>query len=162
MVMVRTLSLVCALACGCCAGVDAARATLTTTAYATVQADRLFADAYEVYSDNARATSSTQAEKDLKMVDWDAAAEKVEPLISDLYAGLAIAELALDAIENSDGPPPGTGPGLGGENFDETIACLAVKLREVAKVLDERRLKIPAALAKVLALSEGLTCAGGL
>jgi predicted Rossmann fold nucleotide-binding protein DprA/Smf involved in DNA uptake len=150
--MVRVLPLVAALAWGCVSSIDAARATLTTAAYATVHADQVFADAYEVFSDNARATSTTQAEKDAKMVGWDAAANKLEAVVGATYAALAAAEVALDGYEHTDEAG----------RWEEALACVAATLRDVAKVLEERGLKIPAALAKVLTLSEGLTCAGGV
>jgi hypothetical protein len=137
---------------GCAGAVDAARATLTTAAHATVQADHLFADAYEVQADHARATSTTQEEKDAKMADWTTAADEFERVLNAARASLVAAEIAIDGFERT---------GDAGY-WDEALACAAATLRDIAKVLEERGLKIPAALAKVLMLSEGLTCAGGL
>lgn len=137
--------------CGASA-VEVARATLTTAAHAAVQADKLFADAYEIYADNARATSSTQAEKDAKMVDWTKAADEFERVLNAARASLVAAEVAIDGFERT---------GEAGY-WDEALACATATLRDMAQVLEERGLKIPAALAKVLSLSEGLTCAGGL
>lgn len=145
------LLLVLSVGCGTTA-VEVARGTLATAATATVQADHLFADAYEVYSDNARANSTTQAEKDEKMRDWTEAADQMEAALKVAYASLAAAEVALDGFER-------TGEA---SYYDEAIACAAQTLRDIAAVLKERGLHIPAALAKVLTLSEGLTCAGGL
>jgi hypothetical protein len=136
--------------CGATA-VEAARGTLTTAAYATVQADRLFADAYEIQANYARDSSSTQAEKDAKMADWTKAADEMERALSAAQASLVAAEVALDGFERT---------GEAGY-WDEALACTAATLRDMAKVLEERGLKIPAALAKVLTMSEGLTCAGG-
>jgi hypothetical protein len=138
------------LGCGASA-TDVARATLTTTAHATVAADRLFADAYELASTDARDTSATQAEKDAKMVDWEAAADKIEGALSAIYAALATAEVALDALDRGE---PGS--------FDEAFACAAASLREAAGVLQERGLKIPLAVTRALALSESLVCAGAV
>jgi hypothetical protein len=142
------VALVATVGCGASA-VEVARATLTTAAHATVQADRLFADAYEVQADHARATSTTQAEKDQKMVDWAAAADEMENALNAARASLVAAEVAIDGFERT---------GEAGY-WDEALACAAATLRDMAKVLVERGLKIPAALAKVLSLSEGLTCA---
>jgi hypothetical protein len=134
--------------CGASA-IEIGRATLTTAAYATTQADKLFADAYELAADQARASSSTQEEKDAKMVDWTEAADTFERVYAAATAALVAAEVALDGYERTKDAG----------YWDEAIACTAESLRDLAKVLEERGLKIPAALAKVLTLSEGLTCA---
>jgi hypothetical protein len=146
--LVFPLFLVLAAGCGASA-VEIARGTLTTAAHATVQADRLFADAYEIYADNARATSTTQEEKDAKMADWTAAADEFERVLNAARASLVAAEVAIDGFERT---------GEAGY-WDEALACAMQTLRDIAKVLEERGLHIPAALAKVLTLSEGLTCA---
>lgn len=138
-----------ALTVGCGASAqDIARATLTTTAYAVVAADRGFAESYRIASEEARAGSSTQEEKDARMAEWDRAADEVEYLVGGLYASLAGSEIALDAwVETDDSG-----------SWDEALACLAEKLRTLERVLTKRGVTIPAALAKVLALGEGLVC----
>jgi hypothetical protein len=144
------LLLLSVLAVGCGATtVEVARGTLTTAAVAATQADRLFADAYEVEANYARDSSSTQAEKDQKMAGWTLAADKFERYYAAATASLVAAEVALDGFERT------------GETsyWDEALACAAATLRDMARVLEERGLKIPPALAKVLSLSEGLTCA---
>lgn len=151
LVLPLLLVLTTATACGATA-VEVARETITTATHATVKADQVFASAYEVYSDNARASSATQAEKDQKMEAWDRAADEMERAQTAARASLVAAETVLDGFER-------TGDA---SYWDEALACIAATLRDVAKVLDERGLKIPAALAKVLTLSEGLTCAGNL
>ena len=141
-------ALVAVVGCGASA-VEVARGTLTTAATATVQADKLFADAYEVHADNARASSSTQVEKDAKMADWTQAAAEMERALRAVQASLVAAEVALDGFERT---------GEAGY-YEEAIACAAETLRQMARVLEERGLKTPPALAKVLALSKGLVCA---
>jgi hypothetical protein len=151
--MTRTLVLPFILAAGCAGSVtDVARTTLTTAAYATVQSDKSFSEAYELASTAARESSTTQAEKDAKMVDWEAAADKLEAALRVSHAALVAAEVALDGYERTKDAG----------HWDEALGCVAESLREAMAVLEERGLKIPAALAKVLALSEGLTCSGGL
>jgi len=145
------LPLVFIVGCGASA-VEVARGTLTTAATATVQADKLFADAYQIHADHARDTSISQEDKDQKMIDWTKAADAMEKALTAARASLVAAEVALDGFERT---------GEAGY-YEEAMACAAQTLREMAKVLEERGLKIPAALAKILSLSEGLTCAGGL
>lgn len=136
---------------GCATALDAARGTLATSAHAVVQADQAFGTAYAVASENARNASLTQEDKDEKMIDWTKAADAMEKVLDLARASLVAAEVALDGFERT------------GEQgyYDEAIACVAETLRGIAKVLEERGLKIPAALAKVLTLSAGLMCAGG-
>jgi len=149
----KTLLLLSVLAVGCGASaVEVARGTLTTAAVAATQADHLFADAYEIHADHARDSSSTQAEKDQKMAGWTEAADKFERYYAAATASLVAAEVALDGFERT---------GEAGY-WDQALACAAQTMRDMARVLEERGLKIPAALAKVLSLSKGLTCAGGL
>jgi len=151
--MTRALPLLLILSVGCGASaVEAARDTLVTAAHAAVQADHLFADAYEIAANAARDSSSTQAEKDQKTTPWIKAADEFERYHAAAIAALVAAEVALDDFERT------------GEAgcWDEALACAAATLRDMAAVLEERGLKIPAALAKVLTLSEGLTCAEDL
>ena len=147
----RWLILALPLAVGCGAsGVEIARASLTTSAHALVQADHAFGDAYQAASEAARDSSATQEEKDQKMVAWEAAADEFESVYHDAATALVTAEVALDGYATA---------GDAG-SWDEALACAAASMRRMAKVLEERGLRIPAALAKVLALSEGLYCAG--
>jgi hypothetical protein len=149
--MKRTLLVpACAVLFACVpSATEVARTTLTTTAYAAVTADKVFAESYRIASEAAREASSTQEEKDAKMADWDEAADEVEFLVNGLYAALATAEISLDAYEQTKDSSA----------WDEALACLAEKLRTLERVLRERGIAIPAALAKVLTVSEGLTCA---
>lgn len=129
---------------------DIARVGLTTTAYAVVQADKAFAESYRLASDEARATSTTQAEKDAQMVEWDRAADEVERVVGAVYAGLGAAEIALDVWEQTDDVSA----------WDEALGCLVAKLTELAKVLEERGVEMPRALRDALRLGAGLECAG--
>ena len=149
----RTLLLlsVFAVSCGATA-IDVARGTLTTAAVATVAADQAFGTAYGIASEAARKSSTTQQEKDWKMTDWDKAADDMEHAQALARASLVTAEVAVDGFERT---------GDAGY-WDEAIACVAESLRRIAHVLEERGLHIPAALAKVLTLSEGLTCAASV
>jgi len=142
------LALVAVVGCGASA-VEVARGTLATSAVAATQADQVFGTAYAAASEAARASSTTQAEKDQKMLAWDTAADEFEAAHKAATASMLAAETALDGFERT---------GEAGY-YDEAIACAAETLRGIAKVLEERGLHIPAALAKVLTLSEGLTCA---
>lgn len=135
------------IGCGASAA-EIARGTLLTAGVATTQADQTFGTAYAVASEAARASSTTQAEKDAKMEAWDKAADEFERAHKVATTSLVAAEVALDGFERT---------GEAGY-YDEAIACAAETLRGIAKVLEERGLHIPAALAKVLTLSEGLTC----
>jgi hypothetical protein len=124
------------------------RATLTTAAYARVTSDRVFADAYQLASEEARRDSTTQVEKDAKMVEWEEAADEFERAISLVDAALTVGEIALDGLEQTGDPG----------HWDEALACVAVKLKEIADVLDDRNIGIPAPLAKILALTKDLVC----
>jgi len=148
---ILALPLVVAVGCGATA-VEVARGTLTTAAVAAMQSDRLFADAYEIQANYARDSSSTQVEKDQKTAGWTEAADKFERYYAAATASLVAAEVAIDGFERT---------GDAGY-WEEALACAAQTLRDIADVLKERGLHIPAALAKVLSLSEGLTCAGAV
>ena len=142
------LALLLPLAFGCVSAIDTARTTLTTAAYATVQVDKIFADAYEIAADAARNSSTTQAEKDAKMALWTSAANRMEGVLNEARRELTVAELGIDAWETT---------GESG-SWDEALACVAQALRRAADVLEERGVKIPSALAKVLSVSRGLVC----
>jgi hypothetical protein len=134
-------------ACGA-SGVDVARGTLTTAALATVQADKAFADAYQIASTEARADSDDWEARDATMGAWDDAADRVETIIDGLYSGFLAAEVALDSYAKTDAV----------EHWTDAIGCLAEQLRELEKVLREREVNAPAPLAKVLSATEGLEC----
>ncbi len=137
------------LVVGCGASAqDAARLTLTTTAYGAVHADKAFGDAYELASDAARDANDTQEGKDADMADWDRAADAMERVIAEVYSALATAEIALDAWEQT----------ADAESWNGALACLAERLRELSRVLEEREVNIPAPLAKALTFTGDLAC----
>jgi len=148
-----------------CCGVsatDVARSTIRTAAIASVQADRAFGSAYEIASTEARDTSTTQAEKDAKMVEWEAAADKFEKAYSATTAALAVGEVALDGVEQTGNPGQHESRTGRHDYWDEALACVGMKLSEIADILKSRGIHIPAALAKILDLTKNLVCSKSL
>jgi len=131
-------------ACGA-SGPDIARGTLTVTAHAVVESDRLFADAYTIADDAAREASPTQAEKDARMASWEAAADAAGKTLERVYAGLAAAEVAIDVWEHTDDAT----------DWTQALACIAEDLRDLRRVLEERGIRVPEAIGAALSFESG-------
>lgn len=139
----RASALAAALLVGACSPPDATQTALTSTARALAALDESLTPLYEEAAHAALDESSTRAEYDTAMQQWD----QTEEAMRIARISLLSAQDALDVWKESAGAE---------STFWSVLPSLLGAVRELAEALQSLGVDVPAEIVTALRLLEGL------